>query len=261
MILYEQRHKFYAEARRRFEIDPHLHHHLELLYITQGELEVVINGTEYRATDGDVVFVFPNQIHAFRDLTPLRGYILLALPDDYPELAAIFNGNLPASPVIHTDNSEIAALFRSVSQHVKRKPAYKDEILRGYSLALFGLLLPLMELHPQNTSDLSVTQKVLLYCDEHYTEPLTLEHLARCFGVSRFYISHIFTDKIKINFNNYLHTLRIRSAKQLLQQESYSVTDVAYAVGYNNLRTFNRRFFAEEGCTPTEYRRTQTTTI
>ncbi len=257
MILYENKgNTFYAEWRRQFSTDPHLHHHLEILYISQGELDATINDEEYHVTAGDVVFVFPNQIHSFRDLTPIYGHIIIASPDDFPEFAALFKGNLPRNPVFHPQNGDVHELFCRITYHMRRQsePHYR-EILRGYSLALLGLLLPQLELRAQRTLNLSMAQQVLLYCDEHYTEPLSLELLSRHFGVSRFYISHLFSEKIKINFNSYIHLLRIQAAKQLLRHENRSITEIADLVGYNNIRSFNRRFCAVAGCTPTDYRR------
>ncbi len=259
MILYEnKRDSFYAERRRTFTTNPHLHHHIELLYISQGQTRVTINEEEFLAGEGDVVFVFPNQIHAFEDLTPIRGHIIIASPDDFPEFVNLFKTNLPVNPVYHPTSKEIHNLFRNISSHAQKRPLYFREIVRGYSLALISQLLPDLELHVQNTLNLSLAQQVLLYCDEHYTESLSLDLLSRKFGVSRFYISHIFSDKIKINFNSYIHMLRVQTAKQLLRHSNRSVTEIAYAVGYNNIRSFNRHFFAAMGATPSDYRHEKT---
>lgn len=258
MILYEnKRDIFYAERRRVFTTNPHLHHHIELLYVSQGEVRVTINDQTYLAGEGDVVFVFPNQIHSFEDLTPIRGHIIIAPPNDFPEFVNLFKSNLPETPVCHPATKEIHHLFRNISTYMQKNPPYFREIVRGYSLALIGQLLPALNLRPQNTLNLSLAQQVLLYCDEHYTEPLSLDQLSRQFGVSRFYISHIFSDKIKVNFNNYLHMLRIQTAKQLLRHDNRSVTEIAYAVGYNNIRSFNRHFFTAVGATPSDFRRTE----
>lgn len=262
MIFYENKgDSFYAERRRQFTTKPHLHHHMELLYISQGEMDIIINDEQHHASSGDVVFVFPNQIHAFTDLTPMSGHIIIASPDDFPEFVSLFKSNLPTSPILHPESKEIHNLFRSISSSMQKKPPYYREMQRGYSLALLSLLVPMMELHPQNTLNLSMAQQVLLYCDEHYTEPLSLEGLSRHFGVSRFYISHIFSDKIKINFNSYIHMLRIQAAKQLLRHDSRSITEIAYLVGYNSIRSFNRRFFAATDTTPSDYRHRYTAEI
>ena len=259
MILYENKgDSFYAERRRVFTTKPHLHHHLALLYISQGEMDIGINDESYRASAGDVVFVFPNQIHSFTDLTPIRGHIIIASPDDFPEFVTLFKSNLPQNPILHPENKDVHELFRCISRYMHKRPPHYRAVLRGYSLALISLLVPMLELHPQNTLNLSMAQQVLLYCDEHYTEPLSLELLSRQFGVSRFYISHIFSDKIKVNFNSYVHMLRIQAAKQLLMHDGRSVTEIAYLVGYNNIRSFNRQFTAVVGTTPSAYRHAYT---
>lgn len=256
MIFYEnKRDTFLAEQRRGFAIKPHLHHHIELVHITQGELDVVIDNVSYRACEGDTVIVFPNQIHSFTDRPSLCGNIIITSPDEYPEFSKLFKNNLPRSPIVHSENKEIHHLFHTITQYDKKKPPYYRELVRGSTLALLCLLLPLLELHPQSTANLSVTQQILLYCDEHYNEPLTLDKLSNEFGISRFYVSHLFSDKIKINFNAYLHMLRTQAAKTLLQNSAGSITDIAYAVGYNTIRSFNRHFIDAVGCTPSEYRR------
>ncbi len=256
MVIYENKQDtFYAEARDFFTTGPHLHHHIEVLYLAEGETVATVGNATYRACAGDVLFIFPNQIHSFEDVTPISGHILISSPDDYPELVNIFKNNLPVSPLLRAESDEVRTLFARLSEHMKKGLPNCRAILRGYSLALLSLLLPQLELRPQNTLNLSLAQQVLLYCDNHYTEPLSLETLSRHFGVSRFYLSHVFSDKIKINFNSYLHMLRIQAAKQLLQHEARAITEIAYQVGYNNIRSFNRHFCAATGYSPTEYRR------
>lgn len=257
MIFYEnKRDTFYAERRTAFATQPHLHHHLEIVYLVSGETIATVSDVAYPMAAGDVLFIFPNKIHSFEDRTPLCGHIVITSPDDYPELVNLFKSNLPDCPLVHPEGEEIGTLFCRLSNHAETTAQpYRHPLLRGYTLALLSSLLPLLHLHPQNTRNLSLAQQVLLYCDEHYTEPLNLETLSRQFGVSRFYVSHLFSDKIRINFNSYLHMLRIQAAKQLLLCNSRSVTEIAYAVGYNNIRSFNRQFCSTTGFSPSEYRR------
>lgn len=255
MIVYEDKgNSFFAEKRAEFEVGPHLHHHIELVYILHGELEAIVNDKVYHAQSGDVIVVFPNQIHSFHDKTPLQGHIVIASPNDFPEFDTLFKSFLPVCPLVHPESEEIAHLFAQLSLGFDSAPLYYRELLRGYSLALLSLLMPLLEFYPHNALNLSTAQQILLYCDDHYAEPLSLEVLARQFGVNRFYISHLFSDKIKITFHSYLHMRRIQAAMQLLQQKDCSITEVAYVTGYNNIRSFNRRFVAATGFTPTEYR-------
>jgi transcriptional regulator GlxA family with amidase domain len=53
----------------------------------------------------------------------------------------------------------------------------------------------------------------------------------------------------------YLQTLRVEVAKQLLESKRLPVESIAERVGYNDLSTFRRLFKRETGLTPRDYRR------
>ena len=82
--------------------------------------------------------------------------------------------------------------------------------------------------------------------------------------MNKYYISHVFNKEIGISLPEYLNTLRIRDATMLLKEGDMSITDIAFAVGFNTLRSFNRRFLDHTGKTPkqvkNEYRAMETET-
>ena len=102
--------------------------------------------------------------------------------------------------------------------------------------------------------DTGLTQQVLEYIAEHYREDITLESVARELGISRSHLSHIFSEQLNVNFRRYINTLRIDQASFLLQDTAMTVTEIGYACGYNNLRTFHRAFQNERGMQPGEFR-------
>ena len=55
-------------------------------------------------------------------------------------------------------------------------------------------------------------------------------------------------------FVQYVNSLRIELACQHLCQAEMPVTDICYAVGFNNLSNFNRRFLAAKGVPPSRFR-------
>ena len=81
-------------------------------------------------------------------------------------------------------------------------------------------------------------------------EPLLEQEL----HISKYYISHLFSDKLHISFNDYVNSLRVSHACRYLRDGTLSVTEVAAKVGFGTLRTFNRAFSKQIGCTPSAYR-------
>ena len=55
--------------------------------------------------------------------------------------------------------------------------------------------------------------------------------------------------------NDFIIDLRIEEAMKLLRSTDRQIIDIAFEVGFNNLRTFNRAFSKNLSRTPQEYRR------
>lgn len=97
---------------------------------------------------------------------------------------------------------------------------------------------------------------IIGYIAEHYTDSeLTLEIMTQQVGISRTKVNDIIKDEIGLTFTAYINKLRLTEASRLLKENSEaSVSEVVFAVGYNNASYFNKLFKAEFGCTPKTYR-------
>ena len=124
-------------------------------------------------------------------------------------------------------------------------------IAKGALLAILGDLLNHTTL-TDAPADYDSVKNVLLYCSENYTEPLSLELLSKKLHLSRYYISHIFSDKLQVSFTDFVNTLRVEHACSLLEKGA-NITEIALASGFSSVRTFNRVFAEEMGMTPREY--------
>ncbi|MFV2018982.1 helix-turn-helix transcriptional regulator [Micromonospora sp. LOL_023] len=89
---------------------------------------------------------------------------------------------------------------------------------------------------------------------DRYHEPLSLDAMADSAFLSRFYFSRLFRSKTGTSPGRFLTAIRLYKAKHLLLETDMSVTDIAYAVGYNSLGTFISRFTRSVGISPARYR-------
>ena len=119
--------------------------------------------------------------------------------------------------------------------------------------AFFGKLFDGMEFRAATELSSTVAQ-LLQYCSQHYQERLTLEDLCKALHISSSHISHIFSNRLKISFPDYMNALRLNQAVSLLQKSGLNMTQVANRAGFPTIRTFNRVFRKQYGCTPLEYR-------
>jgi YesN/AraC family two-component response regulator len=56
-----------------------------------------------------------------------------------------------------------------------------------------------------------------------------------------------------MSVNDFLKSIRLKKAAQLLQQHKMTIYEVAYAVGYDDRKYFSKKFKKQFGKTPTEY--------
>jgi len=98
--------------------------------------------------------------------------------------------------------------------------------------------------------------KAKRYIEEHYTESdINLEKIAGQIQMSVSYFSMEFKKTVGSTYIEFLTDLRINRAKELLQNTSLKISEVAEMVGYENPSYFNYTFKKNTGKTPGEYRK------
>jgi AraC-like DNA-binding protein len=100
------------------------------------------------------------------------------------------------------------------------------------------------------------TTLLIEYINSHYQEPeLTLEQVAQGAQIlPPLRVTSKLQQKFNMNFRQYLNDLRIRESKRLLSHTDKNISEIAFAVGYNNIPHFNRVFKEVVGIAPTQYR-------
>lgn len=104
-------------------------------------------------------------------------------------------------------------------------------------------------------STLSKLQEIRSYLDEHYTEKLSLDELANRFYISKYHMSREFKKSFGITMGNYLTSLRITKAKEMLRFSDLQIETIARNCGIEDNSYFNKVFQKAEGITAREYRR------
>lgn len=127
----------------------------------------------------------------------------------------------------------------------------------GQYEAWFGSLLgPALELIRRKTENHDpITSFVMTYINEHLDEDINLDMMADKLNITSGYLSTYFKEKTGLNFSDYLNDLRIRAAKDMLQNLDLRIQDVAARVGYHNVNSFIRMFKRHAGMTPGEFRK------
>ncbi len=90
--------------------------------------------------------------------------------------------------------------------------------------------------------------------DARYSEPLTVDDMARAAGLSRAHFSRAFRRAFGEPPHVYLLTRRLERAAALLRTTDHTVADICIAVGLDSIGSFTTSFGRMFGRTPTAYR-------
>ena len=100
----------------------------------------------------------------------------------------------------------------------------------------------------------SKVKRALKFIEENLNKKITLKTITRycCIGRSRF--CEIFKKEIGLSFKAYLRRKKIEKAKKLLKNESFSIKQISYILGYKSVPIFCHDFKRLTGLSPSEYR-------
>ena len=241
--------------RKTVEFQPHFHSSVEMLYIIRGSCTAYVDFKEYKIEAGDILINFPIQIHSYRDDEPLDAYLLIFPATMCAAFSELMIKNVPSSPVVKKEllDSEWmrSLILRLNDTNAKNSLQYKVGTLEGYFTALMGELLPHLSLVTGNRN-YSTEHRIIAYCTEHYTEDLTLESISESLHISKYYISHLFSNKMQTGFCSFVNSLRLSEACRMMRKGE-NITQAALSSGFPSVRTFNRIFRAEYNMSPSEY--------
>jgi AraC family transcriptional regulator of adaptative response / methylphosphotriester-DNA alkyltransferase methyltransferase len=101
---------------------------------------------------------------------------------------------------------------------------------------------------------LEIAERTKRLIDGYWDSRKQIDREMRELGVSASQLSRIFRAAYGMTPGEYLSQVRVRHAKQMLQDEANAIIDVAYEVGFESLSAFYRFFKKHAGVTPREYR-------
>ncbi len=102
--------------------------------------------------------------------------------------------------------------------------------------------------------------RLFSYIDANYQYPIRLAEVAETEGITPTHLSHFFTENFGISFQQYLSNIRFEHAVRLMDNQSMSISDIAAASGFSDLKYMTQMFVRRFGCKPKDFRDMLTST-
>ncbi len=236
---------------REVKFRPHIHKQIEIIYVFELGQHINIAGKDYEIKEGEAAIIFPNTVHTYyrNEWRPTEQIFAIVSQE-------LFHGLFPDLSRFSTDCPIITDIEDSVKLAFKELAQCTDFAEKlAWSMVILTKLMKKIKLHHYNAVPVTnLTQKIVTYIAENFRSEITLESLAKEFSVSKFYISRIFSEKIKMSLPNYLSLMRAEYAAGLIRTTNDSITSIYINSGFTSQNTFNRAFKKIFNVTPREYK-------
>lgn len=230
----------------------HMHEAIEIVYMIEGTAHAFSGGVECNLSPGDFFIAFPNSVHYYDNCTDNVAVVAIIPLKMLCELRSVLTTKAPVTPLIRNADPLAGKLFESALLY---RGKYKNEAEKGMLLSAVSVLLESISLADENVSAQNALPSILEYCENNYREDISVDAVSKSLGLSKSHISHIFSEKLHMNFRDYINSLRLNYATELLTSRKQSMTEIAAESGFDTIRTFNRAFRKRYNTSPLEYRK------
>ncbi|MFW6287215.1 MAG: response regulator transcription factor [bacterium] len=151
-------------------------------------------------------------------------------------------------------NYEFSDLMSIIGKENLEKINIKDsELIKQW---LTGFLLGVNNLvrFNQDNRNKNLIDEMQDYIQVNYAEGITLNEIAQIFNVSSGYLSKLFFEQVGEKFTDYLNSIRLNKAKELLKTSDKKIYQIADEVGFNDSYYFSSWFKKLAGLSPSNYR-------
>ena len=232
------------------ESDLHMHPELQFILVTEGVLNMLINGKEYEIPKDFGVFVPSYSPHKFYRRQPNLNLVILFSEELVPAFSAYLQTHAPSRHIFAVSSVSVALTEQILPHEENTVDAISAQAVLAslcrdaYRTAVFEERKP---------ADDYILQ-ILEYVNSHFREEISLETVARAVGVHPVTVSKLLSKQTGISFAAHLQYQRCSYGAKLLLASNLRVSEIALEAGFGSTRSFHRAFRAIYGRTPTQYR-------
>ena len=242
--------EYYTFEYRASWAKPHFHGAVEFIFVESGVLEITQDGETRLLQAGDACFTDSFCVHGHVEKSPVKAYVLVGARKFFQPFFEEKGNTTPPAFFVFQDFPLLQTLYalfqRPYAEERDRKQAFEGIVKI--------LLAAIAEKHPftgrKESKQTALVCEILRYAEENVSTDLSLQALAKRFGYTEEHLSRTLKRYLREGWNAYVNRLRVRRAKEMLENGDRTVLEIAYACGFSSPNTFYRAYRAEYGEKP-----------
>lgn len=225
-------------------------------YILEGEGEFFVNNNCYKLKKGQGFLIEPDyQTVYMADAKNPWTYVWVGFSGKKAKDILNNIGISQDFPIFTCDESQHPEKYvKDMLEHNNSNP---DDLYR--QMAMLYLFFSSLAKTNKNNTNFNSNENVYImhairYIQNHYSEPMHIEEIAKYVGLNRSYLSTLFKKYTGLSPLKYLQTFRMTKAAHLLSMTQLSIASIAFSCGYQEPESFHKIFRQTTGLSPSQYR-------
>jgi AraC-like DNA-binding protein len=223
---------------------PRIDSHSVLICVETGTAMMRIGPDIFKVGPGDILFL-PRLVSLHyrvgKGAPFLHHAIMFTMENE--EGVHIENLNLVPTCTRLEPRKEILDDFAALSKRMSdTHPSAYFECLGIFFNLLSRMCKKGQDRSPEGSIKVNKAHEALHVIEEKYSGHLTVEEIARQISITPEYLSTVFRDTFGVTPKTQIRNFRLQRAGDMLWTTDLSVKEIAFAVGYDSVNTFNRAF-------------------
>ncbi len=259
-----------------WSMEPNQHEFFEMVYIKKGKAVFEIAGKPAPIGPNDIVIIKPNQTHklivqsqegcefivlSFRFINQRNSEFSEVPLEDFLNFVSGKESGAFITLKVSQKNEIINILNRILKE--KENIEIGSEFLNHLLvMELFVFISRALKMEWESSiRNKSPKIKELIhisakYIHNNFERDITISDIAKYVFLSSSYFTRAFKDEMGVSPINYLLSVRVERAKEMLSGSDLKISDIALSVGFSNQQRFNEIFKKHTSMTPLQYRKT-----
>lgn len=250
---------YYTIKSPNYKFKGEKHNIYELTFVDNGTLDTSIDNVDYTLNSSDLIIYGKNQFHTQTINNDSSCSYLTVMFDMECE-----DDSLICNRVFHC-KKELYKSIRTFAKNISLTMPYSQNlilcnfheiIIRLFQYDYFEIdeATQITESHQHFQDEL--LEKILDYIDSMICKPLTITDLCNKFSVSRSSLQTLFKNNLDTSPKKYINELKLSKSKQLIKENKYTISEIAFMLGFNSIHYFSRAFTQHYEISPSEYAQT-----
>lgn len=250
---------YYTIKSPNYKFKGEKHNLYELTFVDRGTLDTSIDGVNYTLNSSDLIIYGKNQFHTQAVNNDLSCSYLTIMFDMKCD-----DESLICNKIFHC-RKELYKSIRTFAKNISSTIPYSENlilsnfheiIIRLFQYNYLDIDDAKLPTESQQHFQDELLEGILTYINGMICSPITIEELCSKFAISRSSLQTLFKNNLNTSPKKYINDLKLSKSKELIKENKYTISEIAFMLGFNSIHYFSRAFTQHYEISPSEYAQT-----